>query len=159
MAPVHPEGNEQRSRRLRWYTLAVTVVVILLCNGVLLLVVWASGVNLDRMVRTPDEFDPTKDICLRQGWHRVAGMDRPIQLCQEWINLSDPSGETHTFRRETKVVQGADGKLYFDHGALVDDRLFLLAAFLVLVVAAGIALERYLIARYRLRLERADQRS
>ncbi len=157
--PAGLDGDDQRTRQLRRYTYVVTVGLILLCNGVLLLVVWASGVNLDRLIRTPDEFDPTKDVCLRSSWHKVAGLDDPIQLCSEWINLSDPSGETHKFQRETRVVQGADGRLYFDHGALVDDRLFLLAACLVLVVATGIALERYLIARYRLRLGLEPHRS
>lgn len=151
-----PQGGAadeaRRVGQLRRYTVAVTAVLIVACNGVLLLAVWASGVNLDRLIRTPDEFDPTKDVCLRHQWHRVAGREEPIQLCQEWINLADTSGETHTFSRNTKVVEGADGKLYFDHGTLVDDRLFLLAGLFVLVVAGGIALERRLIARERLRL-------
>lgn len=152
MAQGGAADEDRRAGQLRRYTAAVTVVLILVCNGVLLLAVWASGVNLDRLIRTPDEFDPTKDICLRQSWHRVAGREEPIQLCQEWINLADSSGETHTFNRNTKVVQGADGKLYFDHGTLVDDRLFLFAGLFVLVVVAGVALERRLIARYRARL-------
>jgi hypothetical protein len=76
-----------------------------------------------------------------------------VQLCHEWINLSDPSGKTHIFHKETKVVRGGDGKLYFDHGAQVDYRLFLLAAFVATVIALGVATKRRLIARYRTRLD------
>ncbi|MBI5410758.1 MAG: hypothetical protein HZA21_02075, partial [Nitrospirae bacterium] len=44
-------------------------------------------------------------------------------------------------------------KLYFDHPARVDYRLFLLGVFVVAVIVAGMLLKRYLIARYRLQLE------
>ncbi|MBI4400761.1 MAG: hypothetical protein HY581_03925 [Nitrospirae bacterium] len=152
-----PATQEQldggKAHRLRRYTYGVTAAMIVLCNAVFLLGVWGSGVNLDRLIRMPDLFDPTKDICLRLSWHKVAGLDQQVRLCSEWINLSDPSGDTHTFQRDTTVVQGADGKLYFDHGSRVDYRLFLLGAFVVAVIAFGLMLKRYLIARYRMRLE------
>lgn len=152
-----PASQEQpaegKAHRVLRYRYGVTAAMILLCNAVILLGVWGSGVNLDQLVRIPDLFDPTKDICLRFGWHKVAGLDQPIRLCSEWINLSDPSGDMHRFQRDTTVVQGADGKLYFDHGARVDYRLFLLGAFVVAVIACGIMLKRSLIARYRVRLE------
>lgn len=150
---VQGQPDEGKAHRLRRYRYGVTAVMILLCNAVILLGVWGSGVNLDQLVRMPDLFDPTKDICLRVSWHKVAGLDQAIRLCSEWINLSDPSGDTHQFQRDTTVVQGADGKLYFDHGSRVDYRLFLLGAFVVAAIALGIMLKRYLIARYRARLE------
>lgn len=155
--PTEPEAaeppEERKKRQLRRYTYAVSTFMVVLCNVVFLLGLWGSGINLDTLIRTPDIFDPTTDVCLRLSWHKVAGAQDPVRLCNEWINLSDPSGETHKFQKDTKVVQGADGKLYFDHPARVDYRLFLLGAFVVAVIAAGMLLKRYLIARYRLRLE------
>lgn len=145
--------EERKRRRLRRYTYAVSALMVVLCNVVFLLGLWGSGINLDTLIRTPDLFDPTKDVCLRLIWHKVAGAQDPVRLCNEWINLSDPSGDTHTFQKDTKVVQGADGKLYFDHPARVDYRLFLLGVFVVAVIVAGMLLKRYLIARYRLQLE------
>ena len=147
-----PGREEQNQRSLRRYTYAVTAAMIVLCNAIFLLGLWGSGVNLDSLIRIPDPFNPTKDICLRLNWHRVAGLDEPIQLCAEWINLSDPSGETHKFQKDTHVMQGADGKLYFDHGARVDYRLLLFGAFVVAVIVLGISLKRRLIAHYRDRL-------
>jgi hypothetical protein len=127
--------------------------MIVLCNVIFLFVLWGSGVNLDSLIRTPDLFDPTQDVCLRLGWHKVTGAADPVELCNEWINLSDPSGETHRFQTDTKVVRGTDGKLYFDHPARVDYRLFLLGTFVVVVIVLGMLLKRYLIARYRVWLE------
>lgn len=147
-----PARDEQKQRLLRHYSTAVTAAMIVLCNAVFLLGLWGSGVNLDSLIRIPDPFNPAKDICLRLSWHRVSGLEKPIRLCSEWINLSDPSGETHKFQKETQVVQGADGKLYFDHGTRVDYRLFLFGAFVVAVIVLGVSLKRRLIARYRDRL-------
>jgi len=110
---------------------------------------------IDRLIRFPEIFNPTQDVCLRLTWHKVAGLEEPVRLCSEWIQLSDPSGETHRFQQETKVVQGADGKLYFDHGVRVDYRLFLFVVFVAAVIASGIILKRRLIVRYRLHLETA----
>jgi len=151
--PVGQDHVESlKGERLRRYSYAVTAAMIVLCNGVFLLGLWGSGVKLDSLIRIPDPFNPTKDICLRLSWHRVAGLEDPIRLCSEWINLSDPSGETHKFQQETQVVQGADGKLYFDHGARVDYRFFLFGSFVAVVIVLGVSLKRYLIARYRERL-------
>lgn len=157
-APLEPARREPQAQEelqaqlVRRYTYRVTAILIVLCNAILLLGVWVSGVNLDTLFTTPDRFNPAKDICLRLSWHKVGGVERPVQLCYEWINLSDPSGDTHKFQAETQVVKGADGKLYYDGGVRMDYRVFVLAAFVVAVVALGVTLKRYLIARYRGRL-------
>jgi len=144
---------EPHAKRLQSYTHRVTTGLFVLCNGVIVLAVYASGVNLEDLFRSPDLFNPTKDICLRYSWHKVNGLAQPIRLCYEWINLSDPSGRTHTFQRETEVIQGADGKLYFDHGGRFDLRVLILGVIVLAVVAGGVSLKRYLIERYRLRLD------
>lgn len=146
---------DQRDRQVRRYATRVTIGVTVLCNSLFLIGVWASGVDLDRLIRMPDEYDPRQDVCVRFAWHRVAGLEEPVRLCSEWINLSDPSGNTHQFQRDTAVVQSADGKLYFEHAPRVGYRLLVIVVFVILVIAFGMVLNRYLIARYRLRLEAA----
>ena len=151
MEPARPM-EAQTEQRLRRYASRVTWLVILVCNAVLVAGIWGSGVNLERLVRIPERFNPVQDICLRLSWHKVVGEQERVRLCSEWIQLSDPSGETHRFQTETQVVKGADGKLYFDHGAMVDYRLFGYMAFVAAVVALGLRLKRHLVARYRVRL-------
>ena len=147
------EEAEQRDSQVRRYGSRVTIGVILLCQSVLLVGMWLSEVKLEHLVRTPDVFNLEEDVCVRFGWHRVAGVERPVRLCSEWINLSDPSGETHKFHRDTAVLQGADGKLYLDHGPRVDYRLLVLVVSVLLVIGLGMMLNRYLIARYRVRMK------
>ena len=146
---------EEQDPRLRRYNLIVTAVLIVLCNAIFLLGVWGSGVNLDELIRTPDLFNPTKDVCLRLKWQKIEGNDERIQLCSEWINLSDPSGNTHSFQKDTEVVKGGDGKLYFNHGVQVDYRLFVFVGFVIAIIVSGSLLRRHLIRRYRRRLETA----
>ena len=144
-------------RRVRRFSVLVTLALIIVCNAVILLGVRASGINLDLAWRTPDRFDPNRDECLRYTWHKVSGVQQPVRLCYEWINLSDPSGNTHTFQPGTEIVLGGDGKLHYAQGERVDSRLFLLLAFAGAVLAAGMALSKFLITRYRLRQEALDR--
>ena len=155
-AAEEEQGRRAKVRRFRAW---ITGLMIVACNTVFLLGVWGTGFNLDRLIRFPEVYNPAQDVCLQLTWHRVVGSDAPVRLCSEWIQLSDPTGNTHKFEKETKVVQGADGKLYFDHGARVDYHLFVFVAFVAAVLVSGILLQRYLIARYRLRLETASTRS
>ncbi len=157
-------GNEQdeapqtpRQRRVRRFTVLVTLTLIIVCNAVILLGVRASGINLDLAWRTPDRFDSNRDECLRYTWHKVSGVQQPVRLCYEWINLSDPSGNTHTFQPGTEIVLGTDGRLHYAQGERVDSRLWLLLAFAGAVLAAGMALSRFLITRYRRRQEALDK--
>jgi hypothetical protein len=80
-------------------------------------------------------------------------VQQPVRLCYEWINLSDPTGNTHTFQEDTDIVLGADGKLHYEQDGQVDARLFILLAFAGTVLALGMTLSKFLIARYRLRME------
>jgi hypothetical protein len=146
-------GEALRQRRLRRYSVLVTLALIVLCNTVILFGVWTSGVNLEGLYRTPDRFDPNRDECLRYNWRKVSGVQQPVRLCYEWINLSDPSGNTHTFQADTDIVLGADGKLHYAQEERVDSRLLLLLAFVGVVLAAGMAASKFLIARYRARLD------
>lgn len=150
-------GDTRHQRRVRRFSMLVTLALIVACNAVILLGIWASGINLDRAWHTPDRFDPTRDECLRYTWHKVSGVQQPIRLCYEWINLSDPSGNTHTFQSDTEIVLGADGRLHYAQGERLDSRIFLLLAFAGVVLAAGMTLSRFLIARYRLRQETLDR--
>jgi hypothetical protein len=120
--------------------------------------IWMSGVNLDELVKTPDFFNPTSDICLRLTWQRMTGAPDPVRLCSEWINLSDPTGVPHLLDKATKLRQGADGQYYFDRGIQADYRLMAYVGFIAAVIMSGLLIRRYLVSRYRLQLELASNR-
>ncbi len=150
--PTEQDEAAERQRCLRRFSMLVTLVLIVACNVVILFGIRASGINLDGLFQTPDRFDPKRDECLRYNWHKVSGVQQPVRLCYEWINHSDPSGNTHTFQPGTEIVLGADGKLHYAPEERVDSRLWLLLAFIGLVLAGGIALSRFLVGRYRARI-------
>lgn len=164
---VHPSTDvesaavQQETARhalVRQFSRRVTVVLIVLCNAVFLFGVWLSGVNLDELVKTPDLFNPTSDVCLRLSWQRLAGAPDPVRICSEWINLSDPSGKPHVLDSNTKVKQGPDGRYYVDRGIQADYRLMAFVAFVAAVLTSGLLIRRYLVARYRLQLEQDSLR-
>ena len=153
-----PDVEEKGSPlRLQRYSLAVTGALILAGCAIVTLTIWGTGVNVTRLVRLPEIFNPVNDVCLRFGWHDVKGTPDPVRLCNEWIRLSDPSGEPHRLLQETHVVQGADGKLYFDHGPRMGYQAFGLMAWVITVIAVGTTVKRRLVARYRLKLGVADK--
>lgn len=157
--PSQSPEAELRAKKVRRFASGVTVAMMVVCNGIFLFGLWITGTTFDRLVKTPDVFDPKQDICLRLAYKNVPGAENPVQFCSEWINLSDSTGRTHTFEKETEIKQGADGKFYLDYGPLVDYRLFVVAAFVILIVVSGILLRRHLVNRYRIKLETAGQQS
>ena len=52
--------------------------MIVLCNTIVFVGLWASGINLDELVATPDVFNSKQDICLRLGWQPVTGATDPV---------------------------------------------------------------------------------
>jgi len=147
---------EARKVLVRRFARLVSLVLIIICNAIVLVGLWASGINLDELVTTPDVFNSKHDICLRLARQHVAGTADPIRICSEWINLSDPSGKTHQLQREIKFRQGPDGGQYYvDQGEHADYRLLILVLAVVAVIAFGMAVKWYLVSRYRLRLESA----
>lgn len=149
--------TDEDAARLRRYNVLLSIGLMVVCNAVFLGGMWASGLKMDALVRIPDIFNPIRDVCLHFIWRPVEGGDQPARVCSEWINLSDPSGETHKMQKETEVVKGGDGRLYFDYGARVDYRLFAFIAFVAAIIVGGVRVKRALLGRYRRRL--MEQRS
>ena len=152
-------ASEQRNTlRVRRFTIGLTLGLIIVINALFLLVLRGSGLDLDRIFAERDFFDPVRDVCLRLAWYNPVGEKEPVRLCQEWINLGDPSGKVYRNQQDMVIVKGADGKVYAKEGA-GDGRLVALVVFLVALVAGGMWLQRHLIARYRSRLSAAAEKN
>ena len=147
--------DQRRAKRVRRFAIGVSLAMMVFCNAIVLVGLWASGINLDELAMTPDVFNSKKDICLRLGWQSVTEAVDPVSLCSEWINLSDPSGKTHQIQREIKLRQGLDGQYYVDRGVHADYRLLILMLFVGAVIVFGLVAKWYLVSRYQQRLESA----
>ncbi|MDZ4855784.1 MAG: hypothetical protein SGJ26_13145 [Nitrospirota bacterium] len=145
--------DQRRAKRVRRFAIGVSLAMMVFCNAIVLVGLWASGINLDELATPPDAFNAKKDICLRLGRQPVTGAADPVSLCTEWINLSDPSGKTHQIQGEIMLRQGPTGQYYADQGTHADYRLLILMFFVVAVIACGLAAKWYLVSRYRQRLE------
>ena len=144
--------SEQRiTNQVKRFTVRLTIGFIIGINALFLLGLWGSGLDLDRIFADREFFDPVRDVCLRMAWYKPEGEKEPVRLCKEWINLGDPSGNVHQNQKDMVIVKGADGKVYAKEGA-GDGRLIALVVFVIALVAGGMWLQRYLIARYRARL-------
>jgi hypothetical protein len=146
---------ESRQALVRRFARVVSFAMIILCNSIVLIGLWASGINLDELAATPDVFNSKQDICLRFGWQPVTGAADPVPLCSEWINLSDPSGKTHQLQRELTFRQGPDGQYYIDRSGRADYRLLVLVLVVMAVIVFGLVAKWYLVGWYRLRIESA----
>ncbi|MDO8545767.1 MAG: hypothetical protein Q7R68_00260 [Nitrospirales bacterium] len=152
-------ASEQRNTiRVKRFTVGLTIGFIIGINALFLLVLWGSGLDLDRIFADRDFFDPGHDVCLRLAWYNPVGEKEPVRLCQEWINLGDPSGKVYRNQQDMVLVKGTDGKVYAKEGA-GDGRLVGLVVFIVALVAGGMWLQRHLIARYRSRLAASSEKT
>ena len=147
--------DQRRARKVRRFTIGVSLALIVLCNAIMLAGLWASGINLDELAAPPDVFNSKQDICLRFGWHSVTGVAEPVRLCSEWINLSDKSGKPHQIQPGIKLRHGPDGQYYVDRGGQADYRLLILMLVVMAVIAFGVVAKWYLVGWYRLHLESA----
>ncbi len=148
----------RRADKIRRFSLVVSLVLVALCNAILLGGFALSGINLDDLVKTPDFFNAKQDVCLRLTWQSVPGANEPVRLCSEWLNLSDPSGKTHSLQPDTKFKKGPDGLYYVDQGVQADYRLLMLVLFVTAIIIGGVRAKWFLVNRYRLRLESTDGR-
>lgn len=144
---------ESQRTRLRWFARGVTVLLIIVCNALLLGGLWMSGVDLDIALSKPELYDPQNGHCVRVGFAKVEGANGPIQLCTEWLELSDPSGNTHHIREGIGLAIGADGQLYYQAHQEENIRLLALLMFVILVIGSGMWAKRFLILWYQVQLQ------
>ncbi len=147
------DDGPERARLIHRFATRVTLVLMVVCPALFLGGMWWSGVAPEQLFRVPDRFSPVNDVCLRLGWQRVAGKEDLVRVCSEWIQLSDPSGETHRLQTSAQIVETADGRLYFDYGSRADWHLAAFVAFVGAILAFGWVVRWYLVRRYQRSLE------
>jgi len=71
-------------------------------------------------------------------------------VCSEWLDITDPTGQVHTFKTNEPLAMGTDGNLYYQNARNADHQLLALLAFTVVVIYSGMRLKRFLITWYQL---------
>jgi len=155
--PVLEQSDE--SQRVQRFVHIVTIGLILGCNALLLLGLWVSGVDLEATLAKPELYDPANGHCVGVQWTKVNGADGLVKVCNEWIDFSDLSGQTHSLPPGRALAMGADGNLYFPGQSAENYRLIALMIFAIVVMAYGMWVKRRLIANYKARLQSFDHQS
>ena len=151
--------NPDQSWRIRRFTLMVTVVLIFVCNALLFLGLWVSGIDLEATLAKPELFDPANGHCVGVQWEKVTGADGLVKVCSEWLDFSDLSGQTHSLAPGKALAMDADGNLYFPGQAKENYRLIALMIFAIVVIALGMWIKRQLIAKYQVHLQTVSHQS
>ena len=143
--------------RFRWFSFWITFLLIIVCNGMLLGALWASGLDLEFVLTNSELYDPASGHCVGVAWMKVSDVDSPIQVCSEWLDTTDPTGQVHTLRPHEPLVMGPDGNLYYQNARNADLQLLALLAFTIAVIFSGMRLKRFLMTWYQLQLQAGRQ--
>lgn len=147
------------SRRLKRFTLVVTVALIIVCNALILTGLWVSGVDLEKILSKSELYDPVNGHCVQVTWLEVVGVDGLVKVCSEWLDFSDISGETHLFPEGKTLAMGPDGNLYVSGHPAENYRLIALMIFAIVVIISGMWTKQMLIAKYQDRLQSVNHHS
>ncbi len=142
--------------RLRWFRLGITLVLIVVCNLVLLGVLWLTGLDLDGVLTKAELYDPQSGPCLRVAWTEVSGVEGPIQVCSEWLDVTDPTGQVHSLREGEPLAMSVAGNLYYENAGDADHRLLGLLLFTGAVIYLGMWAKRRLLTWYETRLRKHE---
>jgi hypothetical protein len=145
------EDLEGRRRRHRSYSLRITALIMAVSCLAFLAGIRFSGVELENLVWSSEVFDPKTNICLRTAWlNTTQGQNDQVQLCTEWIDHSDMSGETHTLPvDEMDIIRGVDGRIRTQLKRGINYRLVAVTAYLLIIVLGGLYVQRHLIRKYQ----------
>ena len=147
------------SKRLKWFSSGLSILLIIVCNAMLVAGWWISGVNLDRALSKPEIYDQNNAYCVQVSWIRVSGVEGPVKVCSKWLDVSDLSGDTHSIQPGVPLAMGTDGQLYYEGQRDEDYRLIGLVVFVIAVIGLGMWVKSYLITKYQLRLQTLDEQS
>ena len=138
----------------RWFRRGITLALIVVCNLVLLGALWGSGLDLDGMLTNAALYDPQAGYCLQVAWVEVAGVESPVRVCSEWLDVTDPTGQIHALKEGEPLAMGVDGNLYYANARNADLRLLGIFIFVGAVIWLGMRAKRRLLTWYELRLRK-----
>ncbi len=157
---AHQEGElqerQRRAERQRYlkierYRYRTLWMIMLGCSGTFLSGIWLAGVDMETLFERQEKFRPAESHCIRTGWIRAAEEEQLVRVCNEWVNLSDPTGRVHRLQG-AELVKRPDGSYEIQYKERINYRLLAMIGFVVLISFIGHQLHHYLIERYRTKL-------
>ena len=146
--------EEKRQLELRIYARRATWMIVFLGGLIFVGGLRLSGLDLNQLESKDRSFIPGKHVCLRSEWLETRE-ETPveIEICVEWIDLADQSGNTHELVREDlEIIKGPDGRIHTKLKKRINFPLLGMILFMGLLVYGGKRAQRHLIWKKRLRL-------
>lgn len=140
----------------RWFRRGITFGLIVVCNVMLLVALWFSGLDLDFVLTNSELYDPESGHCVGVAWADVSGVEGPIRVCSEWLDTTDPTGRVHTLRSGEPLAMSVDGNLYYENARNADHWVLGLLLFTVGVIYLGMRTKRGLLTWYETRLRQHE---
>lgn len=141
----------------RWFRRGITLGLIVVCNLVLLGALWGTGLDLDFVLTDAELYDPKLSHCVRVAWAEVSGVERPIRVCSEWLDTTDPTGAAHSLRKGEPLAMSADGNLYYENARNADYWALGLLLFAGIVIYLGMWTKRALLTWYEAHLRNHER--
>jgi len=113
-----------------------------------------TGVDLDEMESRGRYFKADRHICLQTAWlETTEGEKGYVQFCTEWLDPSDPSGNTHKLvRADLVIIKDKDGKIRTHHKRGINYPLIGTILYLAVLIVIGKQIQKKLIEKRRARL-------
>ncbi|HET6465853.1 MAG TPA: hypothetical protein VLY20_07360 [Nitrospiria bacterium] len=150
-----PPMDDGRLRlELRIYARRVTWVLVFIGGLLFIGGLRFANVDLDELGSSGKYFRPDRHICLKTEWlETTVGEKDRAQFCVEWLDPSDPSGNTHKLIvSDLVIVKDKDGKIHSQHKWKVNFPLIGTMLFLAFLLVIGKRVQKNLIERRRVRL-------
>jgi len=145
------KAERQRYLKIERYRYRTLWMIMLGCGGIFLGGIWLANVDMETLFERQEKYKPSESICLRTGWVKATEEEKQVQVCKEWINVSDPTARIHHLS-SMQLVKRPDGSYGAQYEERINYKLLAMIGFLISITVIGHRLHRYLIERYRTKL-------
>ncbi len=145
---------DDRRLELRIYARRVTWGLVFVGGLLFIGGLRLAGVDLNELESRGRYFKPDRHICLKTDWLETTVGDKDrAQFCMEWIDPSDPSGNTHQLiMTDLVIVKDKDGKIHTQHKRGVNYYLIGTILYMAVLIVIGKQVQKQLIEKRRARL-------
>ena len=148
---IQRRADRQRYLKVERYRYRTLWLIMVGCSAVFLGGIWLTDVDMETLVERQEKFKPEESHCIRTGWLRSAQEEQLVRVCNEWVNLSDPTGRVHLLKG-AELVKQPDGSYEVQYKERINYRLLAMIGFVISISFIGHRLHSYLIERYRTKL-------
>ncbi len=143
---------------LKLFSRRVTWAVVFVCSALFVGGIHLSGVDLSQIDASSKTFNQGSHVCVRSEALTVSEDSLDFfEVCVEWIDLSDSSGQIHYLNPEDLDISvSPGGEIRVRGKSRINFRLIGLFAYVFILIFAGNTVQTRIIGRRKKELEARD---